>query len=69
MAKLEVNDQWQREMKPFFVDLPGRPDEAMMQLEEFPIWLERRSLPNPRDSETFQFARRPPGIGKQNSRD
>lgn len=34
MAALEVNERWQREMKPFFVELPGRPDEAMIRLEE-----------------------------------
>jgi len=34
MAALEVNERWQREMKPFFVDLPGRPDQAMMRLPE-----------------------------------
>lgn len=34
MAALEVNERWQREMKPFFVDLPGRPDQAMVRLEE-----------------------------------
>jgi L-rhamnose mutarotase len=34
MAALEVNQRWQREMKPFFMDLPGRPDESMKPLEE-----------------------------------
>ena len=34
MAALAVNERWQREMKPFFVGLPGRPDEAMLRLEE-----------------------------------
>ena len=34
MAALEVNERWQREMKPFFVGLPGRADEAMIRVEE-----------------------------------
>jgi L-rhamnose mutarotase len=34
MAKREVNARWQREMAPFFESLSGRPDEAMMPLEE-----------------------------------
>lgn len=34
MAALEVNERWQKEMKPFFAELPGRPDEAMIRLEE-----------------------------------
>jgi len=34
MARLEVNERWQREMKPFFVALEGRPDQAMVRLEE-----------------------------------
>ena len=34
MAELEVNERWQKEMKPFFMDLAGRPDEGMMRLEE-----------------------------------
>ncbi len=34
MAALAVNERWQGEMKPFFVELSGRPDEAMMRLEE-----------------------------------
>lgn len=34
MAALEVNERWQKEMKPLFKDLPGRPDQAMVRLEE-----------------------------------
>jgi L-rhamnose mutarotase len=34
MAALEVNERWQKEMKPFFVGLAGRADEGMMRLEE-----------------------------------
>jgi len=34
MEALEVNQRWQREMKPFFASLAGRPDEAMQPLEE-----------------------------------
>jgi L-rhamnose mutarotase len=34
MAVLEVNERWQKEMKPFFVELEGRPDQAMMRLPE-----------------------------------
>lgn len=34
MAALEVNERWQKEMKPFFTDLAGRPDEGMIRLEE-----------------------------------
>ncbi len=34
MAALEVNERWQREMKPFFVELEGKPDQGMMRLEE-----------------------------------
>ena len=34
MAKRAVNDRWQREMGPFFESLGGRPDEAMVPLEE-----------------------------------
>jgi len=34
MAGLEINERWQKEMKPFFVQLEGRPDQAMMRLPE-----------------------------------
>lgn len=34
MAALEVNERWQKEMKPFFVGLSGRPDQVMRRLEE-----------------------------------
>ena len=34
MAKRAVNDRWQREMGPFFESRGGRPDEAMVPLEE-----------------------------------
>jgi L-rhamnose mutarotase len=34
MAALEVNERWQKEMKPFFIGLSGRADEAMIRLEE-----------------------------------
>lgn len=34
MAALEVNERWQKEMKPFFVGLAGRPDQVMQRLEE-----------------------------------
>ena len=35
MASREINEQWQREMAPFFESLDGRlPDEGMLALEE-----------------------------------
>jgi L-rhamnose mutarotase len=35
MAKREVNERWQREMAPFFINLEGRrPDEGFLRLEE-----------------------------------
>jgi len=35
MAKREVNERWQRDMAPFFVNLEGRrPDEGFLRLEE-----------------------------------
>lgn len=35
MARLEVNERWQREMAPFFEALDGqRPDEGLVVLEE-----------------------------------
>lgn len=36
MAKLEVNERWQREMAPFFVELQGEglPDRNFLRLEE-----------------------------------
>ena len=35
MDATEVNARWQREMAPFFVDLPtGRPDTGMRVLDE-----------------------------------
>ncbi len=34
MAVLEVNERWQKEMKPFFIGLPGRADQAMIRVEE-----------------------------------
>ncbi len=35
MAEREVNDRWQREMAPFFVDLDGRrPDEGFLRLQQ-----------------------------------
>jgi L-rhamnose mutarotase len=35
MAAREVNERWQREMVPFFVDLDGRrPDEGFLRLEQ-----------------------------------
>ncbi len=35
MARLEVNERWQREMAPFFEALEGRrPDEGLLVLEE-----------------------------------
>ena len=34
MAATEVNARWQAEMAPFFVDLPGRPDEGLALLPE-----------------------------------
>jgi L-rhamnose mutarotase len=35
MARLEVNERWQREMAPFFEELDGRrPDEGLLRLEE-----------------------------------
>jgi L-rhamnose mutarotase len=34
MAATDVNARWQAEMAPFFVDLQGRPDEAVALLRE-----------------------------------
>ncbi len=35
MAEREVNERWQREMAPFFVDLDGRrPDEGFLRLQQ-----------------------------------
>jgi L-rhamnose mutarotase len=34
MGALDVNERWQREMRDFFIGLDGRPDQAMMRLEE-----------------------------------
>lgn len=34
MAATDVNERWQREMKPFFINESGRPDEAMERIEE-----------------------------------
>lgn len=34
MAETDVNARWQAEMAPYFEDLPGRPDEAMVPLTE-----------------------------------
>jgi L-rhamnose mutarotase len=35
MAAREVNERWQSQMKPFFLDLDGRrPDEGFLRLEE-----------------------------------
>jgi L-rhamnose mutarotase len=35
MAKREVNERWQRDMAPFFMNLEGRrPDEGFLRLEE-----------------------------------
>lgn len=34
MAATEVNERWQREMKPFFLHAEGRADEAMERIEE-----------------------------------
>ena len=34
MAATEVNARWQGEMKEFFVDLDGAPDEGFLELEE-----------------------------------
>jgi L-rhamnose mutarotase len=34
MAERDVNARWQREMAPFFESISGRPDEAMVPLEE-----------------------------------
>lgn len=34
MAAKDVNDRWQREMQPFFVNESGRPDQMMERLEE-----------------------------------
>ena len=34
MAAREVNTRWQQEMAPFFESISGRPDEAMVPLEE-----------------------------------
>jgi L-rhamnose mutarotase len=35
MAARDVNDRWQRDMAPFFIDLGGRrPDEGFLRLEE-----------------------------------
>ncbi|HEX8510514.1 MAG TPA: L-rhamnose mutarotase [Propionibacteriaceae bacterium] len=34
MAQTEVNERWQAEMAPFFVDLDGAPDEGFVRLPE-----------------------------------
>ncbi|HEU5020791.1 MAG TPA: L-rhamnose mutarotase [Bryobacteraceae bacterium] len=34
MAETDVNERWQREMKPFFVHENGRADEALERIEE-----------------------------------
>jgi L-rhamnose mutarotase len=34
MAATDVNERWQREMKPFFVSDEGRPDEVLERIEE-----------------------------------
>jgi len=34
MAATDVNERWQRQMKPFFLHAEGRPDEVMERLEE-----------------------------------
>jgi len=34
MAATDVNERWQREMKPFFVANNGRPDEVLERIEE-----------------------------------
>ena len=34
MAAADVNERWQREMKPFFVHENGRADEALERMEE-----------------------------------
>ena len=34
MAAEEINAKWQDFMRPYFEDIAGRPDEAMLELEE-----------------------------------
>jgi L-rhamnose mutarotase len=34
MAATDVNERWQRDMQPFFVNDSGRPDEMMERLQE-----------------------------------
>jgi len=34
MAKRDVNARWQADMAPYFESITGRPDEAMLPLEE-----------------------------------
>jgi L-rhamnose mutarotase len=34
MAAKDVNERWQAQMAPFFVDLEGRPDEGFLRLEQ-----------------------------------
>ena len=34
MAATDVNERWQREMRPFFVSDAGRPDEVLERIEE-----------------------------------
>src|SRR3954462_2248800 len=34
MAATDVNERWQREMKPFFLNNTGRPDQVLERLEE-----------------------------------
>jgi len=34
MAETDVNERWQRDMKPFFVHENGRADEALERIEE-----------------------------------
>ncbi len=34
MAQTDVNDRWQAEMAPFFLDLEGAPDTGLLRLDE-----------------------------------
>ena len=34
MAATNVNERWQREMKPFFLTADGRPDEVLERVDE-----------------------------------
>src|ERR1039457_3528664 len=60
MAKREVNERWQREMRDFFVQTDGvLPDRAMQPLlEVFHLLIQTRGLHEPCHRGVFSLARR-----------